>query len=115
MSPTARELQWRRENGWTAAVVERYNPHARIRQDLFGFIDLIAVGNGWIVAVQVTSGSNHAARVAKIKAEPRSEAWRAAGGRIEVVSWSKRKVKRGGAAVRWTRRVEPIQELPAHA
>ena len=108
MTPTARELQWRRDNGWTACVVEKWNMHARVRQDAFGFGDILAVQPEVIALVQVTSGDHHAERLAKIRAEPRAARWLAAGGLIEVVSWSKRKVKRGGKAVRWTRRAESL-------
>ena len=37
MSPTARSLAWLRDGGWTAGVVERWNPGARVRQDFLGF------------------------------------------------------------------------------
>ena len=43
MTPTQRTLAECRRRGWTAAVVEKWNPHARIRQDLFGCIDILAV------------------------------------------------------------------------
>jgi hypothetical protein len=43
-SPTARTLPRLRREGRTACVVERFNPHAKIRQDLFGFIGVRAIG-----------------------------------------------------------------------
>ena len=39
-TPTARSLNRLRADGWLAQVVERWNAHAMIRQDLFGFIDV---------------------------------------------------------------------------
>lgn len=77
--------------GYTAAVTERWNPHAKVRQDLFGFIDVLAFrpDRGWLL-VQATSGSNHASRVAKILGLPLAR--RAAGTPctlIEVWSWKK--------------------------
>ena len=45
-TPTARTLATMRQEGWTVQVVERWNPHARIRQDLFGWADLLAVHPG---------------------------------------------------------------------
>ena len=100
MSPTARTLAYCRAQGWICGVVEKWNPHARIRQDLFGFIDIVAVGNYAITGIQATSTPNMSARVKKIEAEPRSVEWRRAGGRILVIGWSKRGPR--GKPKRWT-------------
>ena len=62
-SPTQRSLAHLRALGYRVAIVERWNPFARIRQDLFGVLDLLAVKDGEILGVQVTSGSNVAARI----------------------------------------------------
>lgn len=88
-SPTARTLRRLRAEGWTAEVVERWNPHARVRNDLFGFVDVLAVRDGVTLAVQATSGSNAAARVAKIGEHQNIGAVRKAGWRIEVWAWRK--------------------------
>ncbi len=105
MTPTARTLAYLRDElGMLAATVERWNPHAHIRQDLFGWADVLAASEDrGIVAVQCTSGTNHAARVAKIRSIETAERWLAAGGRIWVVSWSKRGAR--GARKLWTPRV----------
>lgn len=90
MTPTARTLKLMRDDGWVAVVVERWNSFAHIRQDFAGFADVICFrpGDG-ILAVQVTTAGNVAARLAKIAAEPRAEIWRKAGGKIEVHGWAK--------------------------
>lgn len=99
MTPTALTLRDLRANGWEAAVVERWNPYARIRQDLFGIIDIIAVKPGCgVMGVQATSDANVSARVNKAKAEPRLKSWLGAGCRFTVVGWKKRN-NRWGA--RW--------------
>ena len=91
MTPTQRALAVCREQGWAAGIVEKWNPHARIRQDLFGCIDLIvADGHDGILGVQVTSGANVSARLAKAKAEARLVNWLSSGGRFEV--WGFRKL-----------------------
>ena len=76
--------------GWTAAVVEHWNPHARIRQDLLGIVDVLAFGDGEVLAVQATSADNVAARVRKIADHENTPALRRAGVRIEVWGWRKR-------------------------
>lgn len=121
MTPTARTLAECRKRGWLAQVVEKWNPHARIRQDLFGCIDILAVvprreflglHDEWfversrIVGIQACAGSSHAARRTKALAEPRLRAWIEAGGRFEVWSWA----KQGGRNKRktWTLRTEEV-------
>jgi hypothetical protein len=66
VSPTQRTLKHMRELGYLCQVVERWNVHAKVRVDLFGFIDVLCVKGEDIVGVQATSGDNVAARVAKI-------------------------------------------------
>ncbi len=98
MRPTQRSLAVLRERGYLAQVVERWNPHARARIDLFGVVDVLAIRDGETLAVQATSGSNVAARVAKIAGCEHLPALRAAGWRIVVHGW--RKSSKG----RWTLR-----------
>jgi len=69
-------------------VVERWNPYARVRQDLFGIIDVVAVGAD-IVAVQTTTASNVSARVAKITESEALPILRKAGIRVRVHGWRK--------------------------
>lgn len=89
MSPTERTLKRLREMGYLAAVVEKWNPHARIRQDLFGVVDVIGIRDGETLAVQATSGSNVAARVSKISDHESTPTIRAAGWHFEVHGWRK--------------------------
>lgn len=104
MTPTQRTLSHLRARGWWPAVVERWLPHARVRQDLYGFADLVALApdRPGVVAIQTTSAGNAAARRRKIAAEPMARRWLIAGNAILLHGWGKRKVKRGGKAVRWT-------------
>jgi len=70
-------------------VVEYWNSHARIRNDLFGFIDILALEGGDTIAVQTTSWANTVARVKKIVDSPHVGAVRAAGWKILVHGWRK--------------------------
>lgn len=88
-SPTQRTLKLCRKAGWTCQVVERWNQFARVRQDLFGFIDLVAMDGTSIIGIQSTSGDNVSARLTKIKANEFSRQWIESGGRLFVHGWRK--------------------------
>lgn len=106
-SPTQRTLKHYRDEGYAVGICEKWNAYAKIRQDLFGFIDCVALHPvEGIIAIQACAGSSHAVRRQKILAEPNAELWLRSGGRIQVVSWA----KRGGRGIRktWTPRVEEI-------
>jgi hypothetical protein len=95
MSPTQRSLRRLRAAGYTAAVVERWNPGARVRVDLFGFIDIVAIyaGKTGVVGVQSTTTDNQSKRLAKIASEPvatKARAWLLCGNTIIVEGWSKK-------------------------
>jgi hypothetical protein len=108
-SPTQRSLDALRKDGWTCAVVERWNPYAKIRQDLFGCIDILAIKPGCgTLAVQACAGASHAARREKAINEPRLIVWLAASkdNKFEVWSWAKQGAR--GARKLWTLRREEI-------
>jgi hypothetical protein len=88
-TPTQRSLAHLRKTYPLVAVVERWNPHVGIRQDLWTFIDIIAVGNGETVAVQTTSGSHVAERIKKITDAPALPYLREANWKIIVHGWTK--------------------------
>lgn len=106
ISTGARTLSECRKRGWIAGTVEKWNPHVKIRQDLFGCIDIVAITPTGIVAIQTTVGDRHAEHVDKILAEPRAKKWVEAGARFELWSWSKRGDR--GARKLWTLRVEDV-------
>ena len=91
MSLTARSTAHLRDLGYMVATVEHYNSFTRRKHDLWGCIDLLAIGNGETVAVQVTSKSNLSARKHKIEeAEAYPEMIRS-GWRIVLHVWWKEK------------------------
>jgi hypothetical protein len=89
MSPTQRSLAYLREQGMTCEVVERWNAFARIRQDLFGIIDIVALDEQQTLGVQTTSWTNVSARVKKIAESPHLPALLRAGWVLEVHGWKK--------------------------
>lgn len=90
LSPTALTLRRLREDGWPLVeCVEHWNSHAGIRQDLFGIIDVIAVGPAGTVGVQATTTPNVSARVKKIAEHPSLPALREANWFLYVWGWAK--------------------------
>ena len=47
-SPTQRSLKLMRERGYLCEITERWNPFAKIRQDLFHFVDVLCIKDGEI-------------------------------------------------------------------
>lgn len=106
MTPTQRSKRLLEDDGWIVAIVERWNPHARIRQDLFGFADLLACKPKFTPKlIQVTS-TGWASRIAKVRAEPLAKWALQSGFDIEVHGWRKLKSNKG----KWTPIVTPIIE-----
>lgn len=94
-------------------MVEHWNSYARIRLDLFGFIDLLWIRpDGVLVGIQACAGSSHAARRSKILASDMLPHWLQCGREVEVWSWAKQGPR--GKAKRWTLRTEALKlpEIP---
>ena len=92
LTPTARTLDWLREQGYRAGIVERWNPHGGVRIDLFGCLDVVAVNDTTTVGVQATSAGHVSDRVTKIRGEARDGAlaWLMSPHReLWVVGWRK--------------------------
>jgi hypothetical protein len=87
-SPTSRSLDLLRKSGYSACVVEKFLPQARIRQDAFG-ADVLAchATRQEVLLVQCTTASNLASRLKKAKALPQVAAWLQAGGKFECWGW----------------------------
>lgn len=92
-SPTQRSLAHLRKEGWTVAIVEKFNPYIKIRQDLWGFGDLLCFHplRGIDMIVQTTTSANLAGRVQKVRENATAVLWLlSAHHRIEVHGWAKR-------------------------
>lgn len=91
MTPTQRTLKKLRTEGWLPWVVERRIPVLRnVTQDMFGFIDVLAIRGTETLAVQTTSGSNVAARIKKIADSEHVGKVREAGWLLHVHGWRKK-------------------------
>ena len=95
VSPTQRSLKLLRDAGWVCAITEHWNPFAFIRQDLFGFVDILAIKHKAMLAVQTTSddGSHMSSRVRKITDNPNYELLKSTRCKIMVQGWKKVKNK----------------------
>ncbi len=101
MTPTARSLALLRKAGATAETVEKWlqfperkngkptGRMVRMRQDLFGWCDILAVNpqSKTIHFVQTTTRDNQAARLAKIYESPKALAVIQSGGLVECHGW----------------------------
>ena len=106
ISPTQRSLKHLRSMGYTVAITEKWNPHARIRQDMFGFVDLLAIREGETLAVQTTSGSNISARRMKIIAHENLSAVLLANWHVVIHGWRK------NSKNIWVLREETVSQSP---
>ena len=112
ISNTSRTLEYIRSQGWQADKVEQFNPYAGKhgkRKDMFGFADIVAMGEKAIIAIQ-SCGQSFAAHNRKIledeKVAPNAMKWIENGGRLMLIGWRKVKMKRGGKAMRWMPRIK---------
>jgi hypothetical protein len=80
-----------RDQGYLCEVTERWNQWAKVRQDLFNFVDILCIKDGKTVAVQTTSYSNISARIKKIQGLDSYPIIKSAGWEIVVHGWKKDK------------------------
>lgn len=111
VSPAQRSLKKLRAEGWLCAITERWNQFAKVRQDLFGFIDVLAIRGDQMLAIQTTSGANVAARIAKIRSLATATEWLKSPSRMIVVhGW--RKTGARGKRKTWDCREVPVLSEP---
>jgi hypothetical protein len=91
-SPTELSLDYLRKSGYIAVVVEHWNAHAGVRQDLLGFADILAFKPGQVVLCQTTSWENFGARISKIWKSPIAWEWLKAG-RVVVHGWGPKGIR----------------------
>jgi len=91
MTLTLRTTKHLRQQGYMVATVETYNYFTKRKHDLFGCIDLLAIGNGETLAIQVTSKSNMSSRIHKIEDSEALPEMLRSGWRVLVHGWWKNK------------------------
>ena len=113
MSPTQRTIAYLKKMGYSVAIVEKWNMFAKIRQDLFGFIDIVAIkeGENGVFGIQATSDANASTRVHKCEANPLLKVWLDAGNKFQVWGWGKKGAK--GKRKLWELRIIPFNKTEA--
>lgn len=114
MSPVERTLKELRKQGMYAEVTEKWNAYARKRHDLFGIVDVLALDiNRGFIGVQCTGldFSSHwkAFTTDKLKVRACINWLKTPGGYLEIWSWRKLKVRRGGKALVWMPRITNLR------
>jgi len=120
MTPTQRTIRELRQRGLRCAVVERWNSFAKrpgdngppgIRQDLFGILDVLALDpeRGFLgVQCCANSASIHREKLLVEHAQESLDWLSTPGGCLELWTWRKIKVVRGGRAMIWQPKIEEI-------
>jgi len=89
MSPTQRSKKYLEGLGYRVAIVEKFNHFAKVRQDLYGIIDLLAMKAGEpLLAVQVTTTAHLTERMHKAPETVRD--WESTGCRMRFHGWGQR-------------------------
>jgi hypothetical protein len=111
LSPTQRTLRALRGQGRVCDIVERFiayaGPHG-VRRDLFGIIDVLALDpQRGVVGVQSCGGdfAKHERKLLEQRAQECIDWLETPGTVLELWSWRKVKLHRGGKAMRWQPRI----------
>jgi hypothetical protein len=111
ITPTQRTLTELKKRGYLADIVERFipvPPHG-IRRDFLHFIDIIALDGERTIGIQCCGATGHKEHKRKILSNPHASTWCKGNRTIELWSWRKVKVKRGGKQLVWKPRIEEIK------
>jgi hypothetical protein len=110
MKPTSRTLKLFRDRGYSAEVIERWIPGGFVRRDYLGIIDILAITSRYTIGVQ-SCGQSFSEHLKKMTEEnsTASKLWLSSPSRrLILVGWRKKKIKRGGIAVRYEARENEI-------
>ena len=89
MTPNQQSVRHLRELGYTAEVVEQRIPGTNRARDLFGIIDVVAIGNGQTLGVQATSADHVSHRRTKMIESGMLPIFKEAGWLVVIHGWRK--------------------------
>lgn len=100
VTTAGKSLTLLRELGYVAGSVERR--YGGFSYDFLGGIDIIAIKGDETLAVQTTSVNCGPEHLKKLQSLPEMKLWLLGRGRrLELWTWKRYKVKRGGKRVEW--------------
>ena len=76
--------------GYKCEVVESYNSFTKRKKDMFGILDMVAIGNEETLGIQMTSKSNMSSRIKKIQESDYFVELLRSKWRIIVIGWFKK-------------------------
>ena len=76
--------------GYKCEVVESYNSFTKRKKDMFGILDMVAIGNEETLVIQMTSKSNMSSRIKKIQESDYFVELLRSKWRIIVIGWFKK-------------------------
>jgi hypothetical protein len=91
VSNCVRSRKYLEDCGYKVDKCEYWNAFSRKTHDLFGILDLVAIADGITLGVQTTSMGNVAARRKKMRESPFYQALHAAGWKLVLHGWGKKK------------------------
>lgn len=89
MRALERSMKLLRKEGLIVAKAEHWNSFAKIRQDLFGFIDAVALSDKYIYAIQCVN-THLPEHIIKIHKNQAADVWLSCGGKIVIHNWKQR-------------------------
>lgn len=110
LSSVQRTMRALREKGIICETVERFNPHVGehgIRQDMFQIIDIICLDVVDTIGIQCCGSDlkKHKDKLTIEKAQNSIDWLSSPYRKLEIWSWRKVKLQRGGKAMRWQPKV----------
>jgi hypothetical protein len=89
-SQNVRTVALMESRGYKCDVCESYNAFTRRKKDLFSIFDILAIGNGETVGIQITSKSNMSSRIKKISESEYLPELVRSKWRLIVIGWYKK-------------------------
>lgn len=105
---TERTLEYLRSLGYTCGIVEKTIPNMNRKQDLFGFLDIIALTPHGVLGVQSTGKdfSGHWLKITRTRAVDAAKWLRTPSTSIMLIGWRKVKTPNGP---QWSPRIEMVE------
>jgi hypothetical protein len=88
-SQNSRTVALLESRGYKCDICESYNAFTKRKKDLFHIFDILAIGNGETIGIQITSKSNMSSRIKKISESEYLPELLRSKWRLIVIGWYK--------------------------